>query len=306
MSNNLTRNSVVGTNQTRIECRNNDLGRHIYVQTKDKTGHQLTQSDLFEESLCGTDSRRAIKGDNIASTGGNASNFVSEKSENVVGSQYTLCGSAWMLKMHPGEDVDRTMTEWVAMRSQPETVVDTDLLSLPDDLLSPAPGLTKCIVQPSASELANKGGSSGGGSAGSELANLTSKISSMASAFSAETAKEMLKLQTNHTKNVIKNNIEVKKKMFDKMPTVSKEEFKENMGKALCPGDGEFSFENIFKGVGNVIQLLSNPMALIAMCFSPSTDPEKAPQKQRYDKNSAQEMAVKKQKEITDAERRMS
>lgn len=308
MSNNLKRVTQVGPNGITTQCVNNDLGRHTFIQTKDKNGHQTTQSDLFEETLCGTDSRRAVKGDNVSSTGGNVSNFVSEKSESVVGSQYLVCGSPWMLRMHPGEDVDREMTEWVAMKSQPETVPDTGLLSLAKGVLEPAPNLTQCIVMPPAQELEDGVPKTPTMVVAQEFVNFCARVQAIISACTLETAKEMIKIQTKHSKNVIKNNIEEKKKMFNKMPTASKEAFKENMGKALCPTDenGEFSFEKVFESAGNAVQMLSNPMSLISMCFSPSTDPETTPQKQRYDKDSAQDMAVKKQRQVTDAERRMS
>ena len=278
-----------------------------YTQTKTKDGHQVTQSDQMRQELCATDSQRAVKGNSITSTGGSSSESVSEKKEGVYGSSYEIVGSQWMAKMHPGEDADKYQTKLVAMRSQPDTVPDTDLLTPPTEALKPAPNLLSCISCPKASELedmAPKVPLTPMNAITTELANLGIKIAALVSGCSMETAKQMAKMQANHSKNVVKKNIEEKKKMYEKMPTLSKEAFKKNFEKAFAPKDGKSSFENLMSGVGTAVQLASNPMSLVSMCMSPST--ENAPKKEFYDKDKVQEQIPEMVEKVRKAEARMS
>lgn len=247
-----------------------------------------------------------VGGDNINNNQGNFSTVTLGLNESVNGSRIEIVGSPNMIRKSPQEYANRNLAEWVAVNSQPNTKTDTSLLSLPEvsEIFKPAPNLLDCVVCPKAEDI-DETEQVPDTSIMGEITNYVNRVKNVASKCTLETAKEMATVQKKHMKDKATATIESKKKMFSKMPKMSLAAFKENIGKVMFPEDKnqdpnkkeESTFETLTNTASNTIklvsQIVSNPLSLIGLFMSPTTDPEKTPQKEFYDKNKAQEVAVR-------------
>ena len=284
----------------------NTKGHFNFTETTSKNGTYHVESDLKTQDLVATDKETAVKGNDITDVGGDSSRIVSGVSEAVVGSEYTVVGTAHMYHGSYQELANKAQLKLVSTRSMPDKVPDTSLLAPLTDMMKPAPHILKNVVQPKAEDILEKvklqtaaPGAGLGTTIYTELANYATKMSAMMGVCSMETAKELVKYQANYMKDAAKQSLKSKQKMYRKLTGPSKEVFKENFGNILFNEKGEITLETSL----DALQTITDPVKL-AKLFFPVTPPQDDDKKiQAYDKDKAQGEIAKTLPDVIEAER---
>lgn len=274
-------------------------GWYDVYQVSYSNGRQDTHSAECDETLVNTLKKDYIKGDHIKHCGGNDSQFTAGLQDHVVGSQSLLVGTPYMFHMSPQEKADLENQKNLASRIQSKTVPDDSLFSQLKSAFKPAPDLGKLFASPPAEDLQDTANDAEPptffGSIAEETIKYAAKVAAVTAACTPETLKEAAKIQAKYTKEQFNKTIQSRKKMWEKLSPASKESLANGMGKALCPGDGKLSFKNLMEGAQNGATLLQNPALIASLAISPTSDPDTTPQKEFYDRKTAQSNAAEAQ-----------
>lgn len=278
----------------------NTVGHYLAQETVFPNGDALTRTDMGTQNFHGGNLDQSITGNFCGDFRGHHSTSVDGLCEMRVNTDIKVVSSPEVYHNSWQEMADDLQLELVAARSQSEQVPDLSLATAVKDMLKPAPNILDCIKQPKAEDAQKKEDQTKPPTLLENIytviADELQKIGVFLGLCNAETLKEMAKVQKNYMKEKAKAAVKAKKKAFENLPEFSQEAFKKGMGKKLFP-DGEFNFESLL----NIADMITNPLSLLALFISPST--EKLPKQQNFDPEQYQKKAAEAGKRVIEVEK---
>lgn len=282
---------------------NNTIGHFAATENVFSNGDVVSRTDAGTQMFMGGPLDEAVIGNYCGDFRGHHSTSIDGLMETRASTELRVITSEEIYHRSYQELADDLQTKIVSARSQSEQEPDLSLVQAVKELLKPAPNLLDCIKQPEAEKLQDAEDEVTPPSLLENIytmmGNYLTKVGTFIGACSLDTLSEMAKIQKDYMKDKAKKCVEAKEKMFEKLPDMSKESFKEGIGEKLFP-DGEFSFESLM----NIADMVTNPLSLVSLFISPST--EKVPKKQNFDPQQYQKTAAEDVDKIINMERNIS